>query len=34
LEWAKVGTKVRKYQIFDPKIGLEYPKASSNCSWV
>ena len=27
LEWAKVGTKVRKYQIFDPKIGLGIPKA-------
>ena len=28
LEWAKVGTKVRNYQIFDPKIGLGIPKAS------
>ena len=29
LEWAKVGTKARKYQIFDPKIGLGIPKAPS-----
>ena len=29
LRWAKVGMKVRKYQIFDPKIGLGIPKASS-----
>jgi len=28
LGWAKVGTKVRNYQIFDPKIGLGIPKAS------
>ena len=28
LRLAKVGMKVRKYQIFDPKIGLGIPKAS------
>lgn len=28
LGWAKVGTKARNYQIFDPKIGLGIPKAS------